>query len=167
MSGRMRGRDSLLKKLKAIQGAPRKAMRAALEKGAKDVVATAKHFAPVNDGKLRDSIGYTFGEYTPDNPNVRGVATPGGGDPDLTVIVHAGNRDAYYAAFVEWGTAQAAAEGPRRDKRYKSIEVMTKGSRGHAATPEQPFFYPAYRMHKKRVADAVKRAARKAIKKEL
>lgn len=163
----MQGRDRLLKKLAAIQGKPRKAMRGALERGASRISTTAKALAPVQSGALRDSVGYTFGEFKQENANVRGIAEGGKGDPDLTVIVHVGDKAAYYARWVEFGTAASAGEAPRRDRRYKSIEVMTKGKRPHAATAAQPFFYPAYRIHQKGVALAVKRAARKAIKEGL
>jgi HK97 gp10 family phage protein len=150
----MKGRESLLRKLKAIQGKPRKAMRQALETGAGQVVATAKNFVPVADGDLRDSIGYTFGNYAPDNANVRGVSAGGGGDPDLSVTIHAGNAKAFYAAFVEFGTSPHDAGG------------LFKGAE-HPGTTAQPFFYPAYRANKRSVKSRITRAMKKAIKEDL
>ncbi len=146
----MQGRDRLLEKLRAIQGAPRAAARAALEKGAQKVVETAKTLAPVDDGALRASIGYTFGRYA---PAVRGGLKTAGGvdDPDLSVTIHAGNEQVYYAAFVEFGTAPHVNKG-----RFAGTQ--------HPGTAARPFFYPAYRMHIKSVKTSVSRALRKAIR---
>jgi HK97 gp10 family phage protein len=118
----------------------REEIHGALKLSAEEMTSTAKSFAPVDSGDLRNSIGYTFGEYKPENSNVRGV-TGGGGklnDPDLTVSVHAGDAKAYYAAFVEFGTVD---------------------------TPAQKFFFPAYRLVKKRVKSRISRATSKAAKK--
>lgn len=148
----MKGRRELLARLEKIQGAPRKAARDALEKGAQQIVATAKNFVPAKTGALRDSIGYTFGAYRPENPNVRGVsASSGGADPDLSVTVHAGNAKAYYASFVEFGTSPHDAGG------------IFKGAL-HPGTAAQPFFFPAYRINARSVKARVTRAMRKAIR---
>ena len=146
----MQGRDKLLAKLKAIQGAPRKAMREALETGAKQIVETAKSLAPVDDGALRDSIGYTFGDYTPENANVRGFGA-GKGDPDLTVTIHAGNAKAFYAAYVEFGTSPHDAGG------------KFKGAK-HPGSAARPYFWPAVRANKRSVKARLTRAMKKAIK---
>lgn len=148
----LRNRQRLLKKLAAIQGAPRKALREALDKSAAEITAMQKRLAPVRSGDLRESIGYTFGDYTPANANVRGVRAGGGGDPDLTVTLHAGDAKAFYAAWVEFGAA-----GPWK------IEGRFEGST-HPGLTSQPFFYPAFRSMKRRAASRLTRTARKAIR---
>lgn len=147
----MQNRDRLLKKLQAIQGKPRAAMRKALQQSAEEIVALQKRLAPKRTGALANSIGYSFGGHVPDNANVRGVGGGQGGDPDLTAVIHAGDKDAYYAAFVEFGTAPHEAGG------------MFEGAQ-NPGTPAQPFFYPAYRALRKRAKSRVSRAAAKAIK---
>lgn len=150
----MKGRAELLAKLKAIQGAPRRAARAALEESARQVVSTAKSLAPKKSGALVASIGYTFGDYRPDNANVRGVGAGRGGDPDLTVTIHAGSAKAFYASYIEFGTSPHDAGG------------KFKGAK-HPGATAQPFFFPAFRAHKKSAKGRVSRAVKKAIKDSL
>ncbi len=160
----MQNRTRLLEKLKRIQGAPRKAMRAALEQGAKQIVSTAKSLAPVKSGALVASIGYTFGTYKPANSNVRGVAVGGGeGDPDLSVTIHAGDAAAFYAAFVEFGTNPhyIAKGGGTKIGQIKGR--MTNGAM-HPGAQASPFFFPAYRSNKRSVKSRISRAMNKAIK---
>lgn len=147
----MTGRKALLDKLAKIQGAPRAKLREALAKSAEELTAMQKRLAPRDSGDLQESIGFTFGKYTADNANVRGVSTAGGGDPDLSVTVHAGNAKAYYAAFIEFGTAPHKQGG------------LFEGT-DHPGTSPQPFFYPPYRALRKRIKGRVTRAGRKAIK---
>jgi HK97 gp10 family phage protein len=150
---KVRGAKSLAAKLRAIPRAAREEIRGVLEKGAAEMSTTAKAFAPKRSGALASSIGYTFGAYQPDNANVRGVGSGGGSldDPDLTVTIHAGNARAFYAAFVEFGTAPHTNEG------------KFEGSHNPGA-PAQPFFFPAYRLTKKRNKSRITRATTKAAK---
>ncbi len=147
----MEGRARMLNRLAAIQGRPRAAMRAALEQGAQQVVASAKNLAPTRSGALKASIGATFGAYKAANANVRGVAGGGQGDPDLSVTIHAGDATAFYAAFVEFGTAAHVNGG------------LFKGS-DHPGSVAQPFFYPAWRANKKSVKARIARAMKKSIR---
>lgn len=143
MSVKFDRKKQLLARLKAVPVLARAEIRKALEKSAGEMVSAAHSFAPIDSGDLRRSIGYTFGQYTPANANVRGVGSGGGGlqDPDLSVTIHAGDAKAYYAAFVEFGVVDS---------------------------PAKPYFYPAYRLTKKRakgrVSRAVKAAAQKAAR---
>lgn len=147
----IQNRDRLLKKLAAIQGAPRTAIKAALDKSAAEIVAMQKSLVPRKTGALANSIGYSFGGFTADNANVRGVSGGAGGDPDLTVIIHAGDAKAFYAAWVEFGTAPHPSGG-----KFEGTE--------NPGTPAQPYFYPAYRALKKRAKSRISRATKQAIK---
>jgi len=163
----MQNRTRLLEKLKRIQGAPRKAMRAALEQGAKQIVSTAQSLVPVKSGALSASISYTFGTYTPDNSNVRGVSVGAGeGDADLSVTIHAGDAKAFYAAFVEHGTNPhyIAKGGGTKIGQLKGR--MTKGAM-HPGAKASPFFFPAYRANKRSVKARISRAMNKAIKESI
>jgi HK97 gp10 family phage protein len=95
-------------------------------------VALAKRLCPVDDGTLRDSIGWTWGD-APAGSMVL-AATKGAA---LRITIYAGNDEAFYARWVEFGTANALPQG---------------------------FFLPAYRMLKKRANGRIKRAVNKAVK---
>lgn len=152
----LRNRDSLLKKLAAIQGAPRAAMRAALQKNAAEITEMQKRLAPVRSGDLRNSIGYTFGQYRAANANVRGVSGgTGGSDPDLSVTIHAGDDKAFYARWLEFGVAGPWTIGGR-------FEGAT-----HGGFRAEPYFFPAWRALKRRSKSRLTRAMRKAIKDQL
>lgn len=133
-------RAKFLQRLAAIGPAARVEIKKALEKSADEMASTARSFAPVDSGDLRRSISYTFGNYAPANANVRGVISGGdvSRDKDLSVTVHAGDAKAYYASFVEFGVADA---------------------------PAQPYFFPAYRLTKKRVKGRISRAVNAAARK--
>jgi HK97 gp10 family phage protein len=150
---KFRGVDKLKRKLRAIPQIAREEIHVALQQSAAEMADTAKNFAPVKSGTLRNSIGYTSGAYKAENANVRGVG--GGGklnDKDLTVTIHAGDAKAYYAAFVEFGTAPHTNKG------------KFAGSHNPGASA-RPFFFPAYRLVKKRVTSKISRATSRAAKK--
>jgi HK97 gp10 family phage protein len=151
----MQGRESMLRKLKAIQGLPRTRMKEALNQNAQEISDAQKRLVSVDDGDLRRSIGYTFGDYRPENSNVRGVSSAGGGDPDLTVTIHAGDAKAFYAAFIEFGT-----QGPY------TIKGRFEGAT-HPGIRAQPFFYGPYRAYRKRAKSRLTRAMRKAIRESI
>ena len=144
--------DRLKRRLEAIPKEARAEIRKALEKSAVELAGMVKNFAPEHSGDLKNSVGYTFGEYIPENSNVRGVSAAGGlGDPDLSVTVHAGDAKAFYAAFVEFGT-KAHLQGGKLAGTY------------HPGTAPKPFFFPAYRLLKKRIKNRIARAVKKAAR---
>lgn len=126
----------LQKRLDAIPKAVKKAVEPALRQSGEELVTTMRGLAPVDTGDLRDSIKYTM----PGNPTPP-YSQPGGSTVagDNQVLVTAGNTDVRYPHLVEYGTAEAAA---------------------------QPFFWPAYRLKKKKLASRIKRAIGKAVKAE-
>jgi len=148
----LKNRDKFLKKMAAIQGLPRERMKIALRKSAEEISAMQKRLVPVDSGDLRNSIGYTFGAYRAANANVRGTRSGGDGDPDLTVILHAGDAKAFYAAFIEYGVS-----GP--------YEIGGKfAGATHPGFTAQPFFYPAVRVNRRKTLARIRRAGRKALK---
>ena len=148
----MKNRERLLRKLKALPPAVRKHMRAAIVAGAEQIVAAQKRLAPKRTGALAASISYTMGTYKAAGPYVRGVTSGiGPGDPDLTAVIHAGDSKAFYARWVEFGTAKHINKG------------LYAGSEHPGSRPE-PFFYPGYRAQKRSVKARISRAMRKGIK---
>lgn len=133
MATRVEGLDRLRKKLNAIPEISRQEIRKALEKSAEEIVALAKSLVPVATGELRDSIGWTWG----DAPSGSMVLAEASGPDDLKITVFAGNSEAFYARWVEFGTTKMQ---------------------------HQPFFYPAYRALRKRVRGRITRATRKAAR---
>lgn len=128
----------LLAKMAALPKAVRAELHKALQVSAEEMADVVQRFAPLDSGALRASVGYKFGAFEADNANVRGVGTGGGaGDAELTVTVHAGDKKAFYAAFLEFGTVRMAA---------------------------QPYFFPAYRLTKKRVKSRISRATTAAAR---
>lgn len=108
---------------------------------ADDIVATMKNVVAFDDGDLKDSIGWTWGRAPKGSIQIAVV-----GQGDMTITIYAGNEKAFYARFVEFGTAPHKAGG-----KFKGAD--------HPGTRKQPFFYPSYRAHRK----AVRRDVRKAI----
>ena len=112
-------------------------IRDALEQSAEEIVSLARDLVHVDEGDLRDSIGWTYGDIRNGSISLGSVlASELTGD--LTITVYAGNSKAFYARWVEFGTRKMKA---------------------------RPFFYPAYRALRRRVKGRVTRATNKAAKK--
>jgi HK97 gp10 family phage protein len=108
----------------------------ALVKGGNEFATMAKTLAESSrdTGALIDSI-----EVTPPGGTTPPYSQPGGSHVagPTEVVVTAGNSHVRYAHLVEYGTADTEA---------------------------QPFFWPAYRLLKKRIRNRINRAARKAVR---
>jgi HK97 gp10 family phage protein len=126
----------LQKRLDAIPKAVRDAVQPALAASGQELVNGMKTLAePSRDtGALIDSIAFTTAGNT-----TPPYSEPGGSRvvPENAVLVTAGNAKARYVHFVEYGTSKMAAE---------------------------PFFWPAYRLLKKRLSSRIKRAASKSVR---
>lgn len=119
----------------AIPAKVREAAKAELERSAADIVATMKRFAPAETGQLRESIGWTWGDAPKGSMK---IGTVGGKQyGSLSITIYAGGSGAFYGRFQEFGTKKMRAN---------------------------PFFFPAYRAHKKKVKARLTRAINKAIK---
>lgn len=130
------GKEALQKKLAAMPQAAKDEIAVAMAKAADEIVGMAQRLVPVATGKLRDSIGWTWGEAPKGAMRLATVA--GKGPSDLRLTVYAGSSDAFYARWVEFGTVK---------------------------TPAQPFFYVSYRAQRKGAKRIIRAAARKAAKK--
>lgn len=124
----------LQQRLDAIPKSVREAVRPALTKSGEELVAAMRQLAPEDTGALKDSIVATL-------PGERTppYSQPGGARlvAENEVVVTAGNSGVRYPHLVEYGTAQAVA---------------------------QPFFWPAFRLAKKRIEGRIKRAVTKAVR---
>lgn len=130
------GLSSFQRRMNRIPKKVRENVKPALLKAGNQVADTAKQLAQTSrdSGALIDSIAVT-GPGEQTPP----YSQPGGSSivPENAVAVTVGNTDVRYAHLVEYGTQQA---------------------------PAQPFFWPAFRLTRKKTASAVKRAISKAIR---
>lgn len=129
------GLSSFQKRMNAIPKAARKAVEPALMKSAYEIVDRMEELAPEDTGDLVGSIAVTGpGQATPP------YSQPGGSTvvPENAAVITVGNTDVRYAHLVEYGTARGA--------------------------PAQPFFWPGFRLGRKRAINRIKRAVGKAIK---
>lgn len=121
-----------------------------MEAKADEIVAMMKSLVPVDDGVLRDSIGWTWGKAPKGALVIASVQSTG--EDGMTITIYAGNSEAYYARWVEFGTARHVNGG------------KFAGSQ-HPGTTAQPFFYVSWRANKRRTVRAIRKATRDAAKK--
>ena len=137
LSPRLRAR------LAKIPDVAREAAAAAMEEGAQEIVDAMKMAAPFKSGDLRDSIGWTWGEVPAGSfmiDEIRSGKNKGDQYATLRIKIYAGNRDAFYARFQEFGTR---------------------------SQPAQPFFLPTWRKERakfrRRIRDRIRKRIREAF----
>ena len=153
MASRIERREQMLAKLRALPAAVRSEIKQAMAQSADEIVAMQKRLVPVRTGALRDSIKQTWGN----KPGLSSAGLAGGGpragDPDLTVFITAGGeREGWYARFVEYGTSAHEAGG-----KFKGATIPAVSAR--------PFFWPSWRANKRRTKSRISRAITRAAKK--
>lgn len=123
-------------KLARLPSVVKGAIRAALAESAEEIANLARSLVPVDSGDLKKSIGWTYGKAPRGTITLATLAYSKSGD--LTVTIYAGNDEAFYARWVEFGTK--------------------------SGNPAQPFFFPSYRALRRRARSKVSRAINKAAK---
>jgi HK97 gp10 family phage protein len=159
---KVQGVDRLQKRLKAISVESRAEIRKALGQSADEIVAVQRQLAPKRSGALARSIVATFGGAAPAFSTFRS-SSAAGGDPDLQVTISAGNSEVRYAHLVEFGTAPHPIEPVHAEALGGAGQFGTHVD--HPGAAAKPFFYPGYRLLKKRVRGRVTRAVNRAAKK--
>lgn len=150
MASRVSGLDRLNRKLKALPEIAEKRIRAAMEDSASEIVSMMKRLAPVDDGDLQMSISWTWGDAPKGSMAVATVQRKRGrSGPRITIF--AGNREAFYARWVEFGTAPHINGG-----RFAGTK--------NPGTRAQPFFYVSFRANRRRTKSAISRAITRAAK---
>jgi HK97 gp10 family phage protein len=147
---KVQNRERLLRKLAALPERARQAIKPAVKEGADEIVAMQKNLVPKGGtGALARSIMAVSGNV---NKRTAGLSTGEvKGDPDLTVSIVAGDETAYYARWIEFGTAPHENGGLFKGTQNPGIRA-------------QPFFYPPVRALRRRVKSRITRATRKAAK---
>lgn len=147
---KIQGLDRLKRKLAKLPAVAKQMIRQAMEAKANEIVAMMKNLVPVDDGTLRDSIGWTWGKAPKGSLTLASVQATG--DSDMTLTIYAGNKEAFYARWVEFGTARHENGG------------LFAGSI-HPGTKAQPFFFVSWRANKRRTVRAIRKASRDSAKK--
>lgn len=121
-------------RLAAVPKSVKEAVQPALHKSGDELATRMRQLAPEDTGALKESITVTTAGNT-----TPPYSQPGGARtvPENAVAVTVGNEDVRYPHLVEYGTAEA---------------------------PAQPYFWPAYRLTKKRIENRIKRAIGKAVR---
>lgn len=151
MVSRITGRDRLRYVITKLPQTTRAEIKLSVQQGGDLIVQTQRRLAPVDTGDLRDSIVATPGDRNPPRYAALRSKRPFP-DPELAVIISAGNSKVRYAHLVEFGTAPHVNEG-------------TRPGTANPGTPPRPYFYPGFRARKKEVQNKINRAARAGIKK--
>jgi hypothetical protein len=138
----VRNKDRLFAKLKQLVPGIEDAVTAANRQSAEEMVAQARSLAPVKSGRLKDSIRMEAG------PRPGSFLVAAGG----AATTRQGNGRAYdYALGVEFGTGPHINQG------------MFAGSHNPGIRRE-PFFFPSFRLMRKRMRSRLSRTINKAVK---
>lgn len=140
----VKGLDRLKRKLtKSIPERVRKNTEEALKRAARSITDTMEAFAPQDTGRLKGSIGWTMGEPPPGSISSKRKSEPG----DIAATIYAGDESTMVTN--------------KRGVRFQNARLQEFGTKN---MPPTPFFYPAYRAHKKSVKSRVSRAIKKGLK---
>jgi HK97 gp10 family phage protein len=154
------GLKELQRKLALMPKVAKIRIRQAMEAGADEIVALAKNLVPVHHGELKKSIAWTWGKAPKGSMT---LATVSAIESDLTLTIYAGDDKAFYARWVEFGTAaHNVAKGGGTVGGKKQLE--RGGGVSHSGSAAHPYFYVSYRALKKRVKSRITRAINKAAK---
>ena len=159
MATKIQGLDRLKRKLRALPDAAREEIAKAMEQSANQIVMMAKSLAPVETGDLQMSISWTWGDAPKGSMVLGKVRDKGKGAGNLAITVYAGDQSTMVgsrqqfqlARLIEFGTSPHINSG------------KFAGSQ-HPGTAAKPFFYPAYRAHRKRVKSRITRAINRSAK---
>lgn len=116
----------------------RAAAQKAMEEGAEEIVDWMKAAVPVDSGKLRASINWTWGDVPAGSFTIADIRSgPNAGEQyaTLRIKIYVG---AFYGRFVEFGTKNGM--------------------------PAQPFFYPIWRKNRARFRARIRASVRQAIR---
>jgi hypothetical protein len=150
------GREALTRRLDALVPEANKAAAVAKLEVIQELAKRVAGRAPVGaTGEYKASIK---GERQADNPDKMPLGGVKSKDPDATALY----AD-YIWKFLEYGTKASPGEAPRRDRRYKTITVLTKGKRAHRATPAQPHVMYTWKAYRKAAKAKISRAISKAV----
>jgi HK97 gp10 family phage protein len=136
LRARIEGLDRLRRKLDTMEPRIARAMSEAISQNAAEMAQQSARLAPRDTGDLAETIGWM---WTPSRNVSEATRASIKGGVRLSADVHAGIRGGkgFHAGFVEFGTVDQSP---------------------------QPFFYPVYRLNRRRYRSRISRAINKAVK---
>lgn len=167
-----KGLDRLTRQLRALPEQQKIAAREALAKGAAEIANRIARAAPADRGDLSASIGWAFAGQAPKTSATQAIRPTADerrellGAEGLSVEVFAGNDVAFYARWVEFGTAPGVVGARAAPSNTDSRQAKggRKVYRTHPGTQAQPFFFPTIRAFKRPMKSRMVRASGKAAK---
>lgn len=138
------GLADVLKRLDQVPQEVQDKLKGAMERGAKRVVKMMKRLCPVDQGTLRDSIGWTWGD-PPEGSTVLGTVADG--RTVFAITIYAGNKQTMVTNS--------------RGVEFQNARIQEFGTK---TRPAQPYFYPSWRAKRRGIATAEKRAITSAVK---
>lgn len=133
----------IVAKLKQIPDVAVDAARQAMEEVAQEIVSAMREAAPQGaTGRLRNSIGWTWGDLPPGTfmiDEIRSGRNKGDQYATLRIKIYAGAGEGFYARFHEFGTKDGK-------------------------TPARPFFYPTWKQMRAGFRRKIRARVRAAIK---
>ena len=159
------GLAALERRWRAVPDRIREEVTAAMEKVANEIVADMKQLAPKDSGALADSIGWTWGDAPEGSMTIGQVDGTEHGARTLTIF--AGGADTKRTVR-KGGTKHRGGpatgfeyyEQPDFEGDYALFQEF-----GTRNMPANPFFFPIWRIWKRRVRLRISRAVTRAIKK--
>jgi len=133
-----------MRKLRQMPQVAKDEIRKGLEQSADEIVDLMKRMVPVDEGKLRESIGWTWGA-PPEGATVLGRAKAQAG---LMITIYAGDRSTIVTNS--------------RGIEFQNAFIQEFGAVHRSANP---YFRPAWRINGKRARSRVSRSIGKAARK--
>ena len=146
VSFKVRNKDRLYSKLAKLAPAASKELEQAAGQSAKEMTSLAQSYVRVDSGDLRDSIVATPPGGTPPDHSQGARKVPKG-----AWMVTAGNNAVRYPHLVEYGAKAHKAGGKF-------------AGAAHPGAPAQPYFWPSYRLVRRKHRSRATRAINKSIK---
>ncbi|MEC1177620.1 HK97 gp10 family phage protein [Metasolibacillus meyeri] len=138
----IRGMDSLVRKIDALGGNSKKALKTGILQATKLVQGDAKDLAPADEGQLRNSIQGTVEEKS-------------------GAIIGKVSTNVEHAVHVEFGTGQRGENSPSPPKSPENLSYR----QDWAGMDAQPYLYPALQQNKAKTKQMVKEHLLKEIRK--
>lgn len=144
---KIEGIEQLRARLRRIPEAVRDEVRREMESRADDLVAAIKAAAPKDFGALTASIGWTWGD-APAGSFVIAQSSKGNSYAAMRITIFAGNEQ----------TVVTTKSGAR----FQNAFLQEFGTK---EMPANPFFFPVWRVHKRRIRGGITRAVKRGIQK--
>jgi hypothetical protein len=146
---KIKGKEKFLGQIAALPAAMKEEIIKALTVSAEETNDLQKRFAPVDQGKLKNSIGFVVGDEAPEGAAI--TSAPAGGATDLTVTMYAGN--------------ETTLVRNKRGVQFQNALLQEFGVKRKGRIVKNPFFFPGFRLGKKRAKNRLRRAVTNGAKK--